>query len=47
MFNFLKKKPTIFGTLHGMDLRDWNDGYKEDTKKLPVNRFQSYLAFEE
>ena len=34
MFNFFKKKPTTLGTLHGMDIREWTDGYKNDEKAI-------------
>jgi hypothetical protein len=34
MFNFLKKKNTTCGTLHGMDIREWDTGYKTNDKSL-------------
>ena len=32
LFDIFKEKRTTFGTLHGMNLREWNDGYKSDDK---------------
>ena len=34
VFDIFKTKQTTFGTLHGMDKREWNDGYKQDTKAI-------------
>ena len=34
LFDIFKEKPTTVGTLHGMDLREWNDGYKSDEKAI-------------
>ena len=34
LFDIFKEKPTTVGTLHGMDLREWNDGYKSDDKSI-------------
>ena len=31
---FKTEQPKTLGTLHGMDLREWNDGYKSDDKKI-------------
>ena len=36
LFDIFKssKERKTFGTLHGMDLREWNDGYKSDEKSI-------------
>ena len=34
LFDIFKEKPTTLGTFHGMDLREWDTGYKQDTKAL-------------
>ena len=34
LFDIFKEKRTTFGTLHGMDVREWNDGYKKDEKGI-------------
>ena len=34
LFDIFKEKRTTFGTLHGMDVREWNDGYKKDEKSI-------------
>ena len=31
---FKSKKHEIYNTLHGLDLRDWTDGYKADNKGI-------------
>ena len=33
-FDIFKETPTTFGTLHGMDIREWTDGYKTDEKAI-------------
>tara|TARA_B100001971_G_C18117806_1_gene497787 strand:+ start:133 stop:837 length:705 start_codon:yes stop_codon:yes gene_type:complete len=34
LFDIFKEKPTTLGTFHGIDLREWDTGYKQDTKAL-------------
>ena len=34
LFDIFKEKPTTLGAFHGMDLREWNDGYKSDDKGI-------------
>ena len=34
LFDIFKEKPTTLGAFHGMDLREWNDGYKSDDKSI-------------
>lgn len=34
IFKSEKKNHTLLGTCHGMDCREWNDGYKKDEKSL-------------
>ena len=34
LFDIFKEKRTTFGTLHGMDVREWNDGYKNNEKAI-------------
>ena len=38
LFDIFKssKERKTFGTLHGMDLREWNDGYKSDEKSIQL-----------
>ena len=33
-FDIFKTKQTTLGTLHGMDIREWNDGYKNNEKAV-------------
>ena len=46
---FKTEQPKTLGTLHGMDLREWNDGYKSDDKKIIkfINDKLSSMSYEE
>ena len=46
---FKTEQPKTLGTLHGMDLREWNDGYKSDDKKIIkfINDKISSMSYEE
>lgn len=48
VFDIFKTKQTTFGTLHGMDLREWNDGYKSDDKSIIkfVNNKLNSMSYE-
>ena len=53
LFDIFKEKSTTFGTLHGMDIREWNDGYKNNEKavikfvkkKLDSMSSEEFLSF--
>ena len=53
LFDIFKEKRTTFGTLHGMDVREWNDGYKNNEKavikfvkkKLDSMSSEEFLSF--
>ena len=34
LFDIFKETPTTLGTFHGMDIREWTDGYKTDEKAI-------------
>ena len=39
IFDIFKEERTTFGTLHGMDIREWNDGYKNNEKGMKTSLF--------
>ena len=53
IFDIFKETPTTLGTFHGMDVREWNDGYKKDEKgiikfvkkKLDSMSSEEFLSF--
>ena len=53
IFDVFKETPTTLGTFHGMDVREWNDGYKKDEKgiikfvkkKLDSMSSEEFLSF--
>jgi len=53
LFDIFKEKSPTFGTLHGMDIREWNDGYKNNEKavikfvkkKLDSMSSEEFLSF--